>query len=133
MPADPVPAPPDRPVLIVDDDSNTRNGLAELLALRRFSVLTAANGVEALQQAREHQPCLILLDLVMPIMDGEQFRTEQQGDDCIAHIPVIILSAKPGCADTAERLGALSCLIKPVSFRQVVDAVAAACAALPPA
>jgi CheY-like chemotaxis protein len=124
------PVPPDRPVLVVDDDANTRRGLAELLKLRRFKVITAANGVEALQQAREHRPCLILLDLVMPVMDGEQFRGEQQRDSSIKDIPVILFSGQPGCVETAKRLGAVSCLQKPISFHQVVQEVAASCATL---
>jgi CheY-like chemotaxis protein len=127
---DAAPVPPDRPVLVVDDDANTRKGLAELLKLRRFKVITAANGAEALQQAREHRPCLILLDLVMPVMDGEQFRGEQQRDSAIKDIPVILFSGQPGCMETARRLGALGCLQKPISFHEVVQEVTASCATL---
>jgi CheY-like chemotaxis protein len=115
---------PDRPVLVVDDDANIRNGLAELLRLRRFAVVTAANGAEALEQARAHHPRIILLDLIMPVMDGEQFRVAQQRDEQIKNIPVIVLSGKPNGMETARRIGAVSCLAKPISFREVVDEVA---------
>jgi CheY-like chemotaxis protein len=114
----------DRPVLVVDDDANTRAGLAALLQLRRFNVVTAANGAEALEQARTHQPCLILLDLMMPVMDGEQFRVAQQRDEQIKNIPVIVFSGKPNVIETAQRLGAVCCLPKPISFREVIDEVA---------
>jgi CheY-like chemotaxis protein len=123
---------PDRPVLIVDDDVNMRSGLAELLKLRRFPVVTAANGEEALVQAREHKPCVILLDLMMPLMNGEQFRAAQMQDDSIREIPIIVFSGKPDCAGVAKRLNAVSCLMKPIRLGQVVDEIAAYCASSTP-
>jgi CheY-like chemotaxis protein len=118
---------PDRPLLIVEDDANTREGLATLLSMRRYDVITAANGAEALQLARVRHPCLILLDLVMPVMDGEEFRAEQLKDDTIKEIPVVVLSAKPNGGETAKRLGALAWVPKPIDFRQVVNQIAAHC------
>ena len=80
-------------ILIVDDDRDTREGLAEVLALAGYLVRTAANGKIALQQARENRPDLIVLDLVMPVMSGWQFMEAQRRDPGLAPIPVIVASA----------------------------------------
>jgi CheY-like chemotaxis protein len=80
-------------ILIVDDDAPLRDGLARALEAAGHQVRTAANGLEALGEARALRPDLILLDLVMPVMDGWCFRTEQMEDPDLADIPVVVLSA----------------------------------------
>ena len=82
-----------RRVLVVDDDPSIQGFLAEALADEGYGVRTAANGREALAILREWRPDLILLDLMMPEMDGWAFRGEQRAMPGVADVPVIVLSA----------------------------------------
>jgi CheY-like chemotaxis protein len=82
-----------RSVLIVDDDYPLREGLRNLIAGEGFRPLVAANGAEALEIIhREGPPLLILLDLMMPVMDGWQFQAELEKSPELLEVPVIILS-----------------------------------------
>ena len=81
-------------VLIVEDDVDTREMLGRYLELEGFRVETAANGRQALERLEAgSEPSVIVLDLMMPVMDGWQFRREQARRDEIANIPVIVVSA----------------------------------------
>jgi CheY-like chemotaxis protein len=84
-----------RAILIVDDDSDVRSALSELLEEEGFSVEAAPNGQEALARLRTGKlhPAVILLDLMMPGMDGWDFRSEQMRDPRLADVPVVIVSA----------------------------------------
>ncbi len=82
-----------RRVLVIEDDQAIREGVAEVLSAEGYTVAEAANGLEGLREARDQPPSLIVLDLMMPTMNGWQFRQEQQRDPALADIPVIILSA----------------------------------------
>ena len=80
-------------VLIVEDEVTTRDTLAELLTKDGREIVTAGDGQEALQRLTEIQrPALILLDLMMPRMDGWEFLRRQSRDPAIANIPTIVLS-----------------------------------------
>src|SRR5699024_7435122 len=105
---------PTAPILIVEDDADSRVMVATLLTLHGYPVVTAANGAEGLAVARAHQPCLVLLDLMMPIMDGPAFRSEQLADPRLAGIPVLCLSGRHDAAAVARDLGAIGLLTKPV-------------------
>ena len=85
---------PDAPsVMVIDDDRDSREAMAEALSLEGYIVTTAANGAEALAQLRTgYRPHAILLDLMMPGVDGWDFRTEQRRDVALAKIPVIVIS-----------------------------------------
>jgi CheY-like chemotaxis protein len=87
-----------RRVMLVDDDEDIRTVLSEALQDAGYDVRCAASGREALTQLRGgYRPGLILLDLMMPVMDGWQFRDEQLGQAEIASIPVVVISAvNPG-------------------------------------
>lgn len=90
-------------------------------------VISAAHGGEALGALRAGpKPGLILLDLMMPIMDGWQFRAEQQKDPDIAGIPVLIISAT-GREDVVSALGAAQFLRKPINLEQLLAAVERHC------
>jgi CheY-like chemotaxis protein len=92
-------------VLIIDDDRESREALAEMLTLKGYAVATAANGAEALGYLRAgHRPRAILLDLMMPIIDGWDFRTEQKRDEALAQIPVIVISAAGRLVDADHSL-----------------------------
>jgi len=85
----------DPAVMVVDDDALIREMVIQVLASEGFTAIGARNGEEALQRLRqEHlQPALILLDLMMPVMDGRQFRAAQLQDPALASIPVVVISA----------------------------------------
>jgi CheY-like chemotaxis protein len=79
--------------MIVEDDHLIREAIAEALGEEGFEVVEAANGREALDALHRERASLVLLDLMMPIMDGWQFREEQLRDPELSDIPVVVLSA----------------------------------------
>jgi CheY-like chemotaxis protein len=81
------------PVLVVDDDTDIREAVAEVLAGEGYLVLGAGDGAEALTKCRAFHPSVVLLDLMMPGMNGWEFRAEQKRDPELAGIPVVVLSA----------------------------------------
>src|SRR6185437_1012184 len=85
-------------ILVVEDDSELREVLADVLEARGFRAVTATNGREGLRQIRAYEPDVVVLDLCMPLMDGWQFRLEQERDPSIASIPVIAMSASDSAA-----------------------------------
>ena len=105
---------PPHPVLVVDDNDDVRQALAALLEGDGYRVAEASDGLSALKLLRggEMRPCLIVLDLMMPRMNGWDFRAEQSRDAVLAPIPVVIVSADP-LASHAARLGAAAVLPKP--------------------
>jgi CheY-like chemotaxis protein len=84
-----------RTIMIVDDDPDIRAALGELLECEGYEVVGAANGAAALALLRSGTaaPCLILLDLMMPYMNGWEFRAEQVRDPALREIPIILLTA----------------------------------------
>jgi CheY-like chemotaxis protein len=116
------------PVLIVEDDALTRRALAVTLQGKGYGVLTAAHGRAALEQLRAGpRPCVILLDLAMPVMDGYQFRAEQRRDPALADIPVIIITGMPDAPAAARALLAADHFDKPVDPDALLGAVARHC------
>jgi DNA-binding response OmpR family regulator len=111
-------------ILIVEDDDSSREGLAAFLALSKFRVLSARDGIEGLALARRHCPKLILLDINMPTMDGFAFRAAQRADRAIQAVPVIVISGRPDVAAMAEQLGAHAWLQKPIDPSQILAAIA---------
>ena len=83
--------------------------------------MTASNGMEAYDLARQHDPSVILLDLMMPVMTGEEFRTAQLANADISGIPVVVVSAHHQAAHIAQRMKAAGCLTKPVDFDVLAD------------
>jgi CheY-like chemotaxis protein len=82
-------------VLVIDDDTDVRWSIVELLAELGFVAIGAENGAEGLRLAAERSPRLILLDLRMPVMDGWQFLRERRARPDLARIPVAIVTAEP--------------------------------------
>ena len=91
-------------VMVVEDDDCVRELVIEILGGGGFTAVGVGNGEEALQHLRRERPhpALILLDLMMPVMDGWQFRMEQLKDPSLARIPVVVMSASDGGAVPAE-------------------------------
>jgi two-component system, chemotaxis family, chemotaxis protein CheY len=111
-------------VLIVEDDEGVQHAIAEVLRDEGYEVTVAANGGEALELLRRGElPQLILLDLMMPGMDGIEFRQRQLADPRLSRIPVIVISARPDVARQARRLQADDFLAKPMSFRALLHVV----------
>jgi len=119
--------PPDRPVLVIEDDTDSRLMMQTLLRLEGYEVVGAANGREGLTATRSENPCLILLDLMMPVMDGLEFRAEQVRDPAIRNIPVVIVSARHDADATACDLGVAACVGKPIDLDELATAVAENC------
>jgi CheY-like chemotaxis protein len=81
-------------ILIVDDDADVRETLCEVLQDEGYSVATARNGLEALDALRQAEHvCLVLLDLMMPVMSGHEFLQRQNAEPKLAGIPVVVMSA----------------------------------------
>jgi CheY-like chemotaxis protein len=115
-------------VLVVDDDDELRESLTELLAYEGFDVTAARNGREALDYLHEHpRPCLIVLDLMMPVMNGQEFRAEQLRDRQLADIPVVVLTASHDGRRQAEALGATAFFAKPVRLETFFESLRANC------
>jgi CheY-like chemotaxis protein len=116
-------------LLIVDDDDDVRGTLAELLGDEGYPVLEARNGAEALARLRAPgpAPALILLDMMMPVMDGRTFRLAQLADPALAGIPVVILSADMAMHVKAADLLASAILRKPIGLAQLLAVAAQYC------
>jgi CheY-like chemotaxis protein len=117
-------------VLVVDDDPGIRDLLTELLEDEGYQVVSAANGLEAinhLHRGTEH-PCVILLDLMMPVMNGWQFRTTQQQDPGLATIPVVVLSARNDIQQQASFINAAAHIMKPINLMSLLNTVNRYCA-----
>lgn len=113
-----------RDILLVEDDDDYREGLADILRSEGYSVRCAANGLEALEYLKksESRPSLILLDLMMPVMNGWDFRERMLAEASLVDIPVIILSAAPGATDAAA-LHPAGALQKPVELAALLKLV----------
>jgi len=112
---------------VVDDERDVRQLLSTYLNLQGFSVITASNGREALARLGEVQPCVILLDLMMPVMDGVEFRKRQQQDPRWSAIPVVCLSAKHDAEVIAQSMNLAECICKPFDIERVADLVRRHC------
>jgi len=109
-------------VLVVEDDYDIRATICEALEDNGYKAVPAANGAEALAYLRSanEKPCLILLDLMMPVMDGQTFRAEQRADDAIAQVPVVVISAYRDVERYSAELAA-ECLAKPVRLDVLLE------------
>jgi CheY-like chemotaxis protein len=115
-------------VLIVEDDEDIREFMGVLLRFHGYETSAAANGAEALDRLAEEHPCVILLDVMMPVMDGWEFRARQLADPALADIPVVCITAMFDPEEVASRLH-VRCLSKPVDFPILLDTVSTACGA----
>jgi two-component system, chemotaxis family, chemotaxis protein CheY len=111
-------------VLVVDDDPDILEALSEILEAEGFEIRRARNGKEALDRLEPDPPQLILLDLMMPVMDGWEFaqRMRQRPPE-IARIPIIVLSADRNVGSKASDLGAVGHLAKPFELNDLLELV----------
>ena len=114
------------PILIVEDDADLREMMAQLLTLEGFRASTVANGREALEYlAQGDKPDVILLDLMMPVRDGWEVRRQQQADSALSKVPVIVLSALD--QTRAADVSAAAFLKKPLDFDRLLELVRQYC------
>ena len=112
-------------VLVVDDQEAIRDTLQTALDDEGFTVECASNGREALDILRRWKPCVILLDLMMPVMDGWTFREEQQRAGNT--VPVVLLSAAGDLDSYQQKLGAAAIIPKPFDLDRVISAIEGLC------
>jgi len=114
--------------LVVEDQEVVRKMVQEILQECGYPTTGVANGAEALNYLRSSAPpCVILLDLMMPVMNGWEFRREQLQDDALASIPVVVLSGAGLQPEEAANLGVDRYLPKPVDLRLLLDVVGQYC------
>jgi CheY-like chemotaxis protein len=111
-------------VLVVDDDPDLRELLRVALGAEGYDAACVDNGRAALNHLRSHaDTCIILLDLLLPVMDGTDFRTAQLQDRSLAWIPVILMSGAPDSERRARELGARRLVRKPLDLDEVKQAL----------
>jgi CheY-like chemotaxis protein len=109
--------PESKKLLLVEDEDDIRESLTLLLELRGYKVDSAANGREALSVIRKNSlPCMVILDLNMPLMDGWQLREVMLRDPELSEVPVVIVSGV-GKHKTATQLAAVGHFTKPVDLK----------------
>ena len=111
---------PKRRVLIVDDEEGFRDGVADLLSMEGYQVSVARNAVEAVPMLPDFKPEIILLDLRMPLLDGEAFLRGIRGLPATRRVPVVLISAKDELPAIASRVGAAGYLSKPFEAPQLL-------------
>lgn len=110
-------------VLVVDDDEDMQALLQTVLEGQEYEVVTAEDGLVALQELEKEAPDLIVLDLMMPRMDGYAFAEELRKRGLQATIPVIVLSADTNAKQNANQLGADSYMAKPFDVRDLLGEI----------
>ena len=113
-------------VLLVEDHPDVRDMMSLALQFAGHRVVTAANGRDALEVLHRERPCVVLLDLMMPVMDGWQFQAALEQDRATREVPLIVISALP---DVSGRIPAAAHLAEPVDIDQMLELVDQYCRA----
>jgi CheY-like chemotaxis protein len=122
------PMPSSRLVLVVEDDADFREAVVSALEHAGYEVIAAVNGAAALQLLQWGiVPSVVLLDLMMPVMDGRTFRQHQLADPALASIPVIVLSADADAAELATSPGVRAVLQKPFDLEVLLRELQVLC------
>lgn len=116
-------------VMLVEDDDETREALATILEEASYRVISAANGADAWRLLQSHAgPCdIILLDLMMPVMNGWDFRRKQKDSADFSSIPVLLMSAGGNIASSCADLGTSDYIAKPVEVAELLDKIQRYC------
>jgi CheY-like chemotaxis protein len=119
----------DKRILIVEDAADIRFLLKSLFETEGFAVDQAANGQEALDvlHSADSLPALILLDLMMPVMDGYEFRIKQEAEPRLAGIPVVVMTADGDISARRSSIRAREYLKKPVDINRLLSIARSAC------
>ena len=118
-------APRGRSILIIDDDEGFRDGIVDLLEMEGYSVRAARNAVEAVPLLPEFRPDVILLDLRMPLLDGESFLRSIHGLPATRTVPIVLISAKDELPSIASRSHSRSPLLEKRASPVAMSAVRA--------
>lgn len=115
------------PILVVDDDAEIRDTLRDCFEEEGFSVVVAANGKDALEQiSTGPRPCVVVLDLMMPVMDGHQFSVELQRRPETSVVPIVVITAGQSPAGPAMT-NAFRVFRKPFKVSELLTAIHACC------
>jgi DNA-binding response OmpR family regulator len=112
-----------RHILVVDDEAIIRDTLGELLEIDGYVVETAHDGLDALQHVRKRRPDVLVLDLMLPVLDGWDVLRSCRADPMLSDLPVIVMSARPDVSQSVAGLGVRACLTKPFDFDELLDAL----------
>jgi CheY-like chemotaxis protein len=112
----------DHCVLVVDDEEGVRDVLREVVEMAGCSAITAADGAEALRLLAVRRPCLVIVDLLMPVMTGTELLEAMRRHPILAALPVVVSTSAPGRAPAGVRV-----LPKPIDIASVWDCVRRAC------
>lgn len=118
---------PVKSILVVDDSPTERHVLVELLSKNGYKVITAESGEEGIEKAKTESPDLILMDVVMPGLNGYQATRILTRDETTKHIPVIVCTSKGQETDRiwGLRQGALDYIVKPIVGEDLLSKIAA--------
>jgi DNA-binding response OmpR family regulator len=120
-------APAPKKILTVDDDEDIRSAVSSMLELEGFESVWAKNGQVALEYLKRipdsELPDLVLLDYMMPIMNGQEFFRELHKDNRLAHIPVVMMTANGNLVNVMDRVEAGGFMSKPMDYETVVKMV----------
>ncbi len=110
-------------ILVVDDDADVRQLIR--VTLRAYEVVEGSNGLEALEMAAREKPALIILDVMMPRMNGFEVIKQMKADPIVAEIPIVLLTARgdQGTLEQGQDAEVLTYLTKPFSPRKLADRV----------
>jgi CheY-like chemotaxis protein len=116
-------------ILVVEDDDIIRDTLVDFLDDNGYRAVGALHGADALEKLRHagSSPCLIVLDLMMPVMDGQVFRERQLEDPALSRIPVVVISAYKDVAAIVESMQVDTYLPKPLKLREFLEVVQRHC------
>jgi two-component system, chemotaxis family, chemotaxis protein CheY len=117
-----------REILVVDDDDSIREALSELLGAEGYHVVSASNGQEAVDLLQSGAvPSLIIIDLVMPVMDGREFCGALLQDPELAGIPVVLISADMRLTERIGELETAAIMTKPINIRALLETLEEHC------
>jgi CheY-like chemotaxis protein len=120
--------PTHHPVLVVEDDADIRDAMVSILESAGYAVWAASHGAEALAQLQAgNRPCIILLDLMMPVMDGWTFGEEKEKDPSLSQIPIVVVSAVSRHDPRNARMRAVDHLPKPLNIDKLLATVERFC------
>ncbi len=111
-------------IMLVDDDDDIREIVSLILQGEGYRTVGAADGAEALELLTHgERPPLILLDMMMPVLNGADFLRKVKANRELANIPIVVMSGDTAARNTAQSLGAAGCLAKPVELDTILDYV----------
>ena len=110
-------------ILVIDDDATTLEIIVQALSKAGYEVFLAQSGEKGLEIARNKSPDVMVIDVLMPGMDGFMLLKELKKDSATQKIPVLVLSARQNVADTIRRLGAVTFINKPVEPKQLLNQI----------